>query len=308
MEMQSIKIETDYMGYKTLRCKLVPNKDCDKKGKNYVKIMMALHKIRCFPDVLVMDQFNLASLKFKEITEANLCIEKINKELQDILKVYIDRCTITSKGVITDWPFNIQELWEALESRDDIVQLEKMKRKVYNPEKKESLFKETDNIIIMMKGNRLATKLKIYEGMGYLKVRPYIETVKQCYNCFRFGHMKTVCKREAKCPVCGAEAHGLCNEPLKCCNCDGSHRSTYKGCSVYQRNRDIKVIMAYDNVSYHDAVRMITDQEETSEVRYDRYEARMRSPRLPVSYADIGKQPFKVSGEVTPEKRREEVK
>ncbi|CAL1672449.1 unnamed protein product [Lasius platythorax] len=87
-------------------------------------------------------QPNLASLKFKEITEANLCIEKINKELQDTLKVYIDRCTITSKGVITYWPFNIQELWEALESRDDIVQLEKMKRKVYNPEKKNLILKE----------------------------------------------------------------------------------------------------------------------------------------------------------------------
>ncbi|CAL1672448.1 unnamed protein product [Lasius platythorax] len=117
METQSIKIKTDYVGYKTLRCKLVPNKVCDKKDKNNVKIMMALHKIRCFPDVLVMDQFNLASLKFKEITEANLCIEKINKELQDTLKDYIDRCTTTSKRVIADWPFSIQDLCQI--SSDD---------------------------------------------------------------------------------------------------------------------------------------------------------------------------------------------
>ncbi|CAL1672450.1 unnamed protein product [Lasius platythorax] len=61
--------------------------------------------------------------------------------------------------------------------------------------------------------------------------------------------------------------------------------------------------MAYGNVSYHDAVRMITDQEETPEMRYDRYEAPMRWPRLPVSYADMSNQSSKVSGKATPEKR-----
>ncbi|KMQ81952.1 nucleic-acid-binding protein from mobile element jockey [Lasius niger] len=66
--------------------------------------------------------------------------------------------------------------------------------------------------------------------------------------------------------------------------------------------------MAYGNVSYHDVVRMITDQEETPEMRYDRYEAPMRWPRLPVSYADMSNQSFKVSGEATPEKRRGETR
>ncbi|KMQ89503.1 endonuclease-reverse transcriptase [Lasius niger] len=45
--------------------------------------------------------------------------------------------------------------------------------------------------------------------------------------------------------------------------------------------------MAYGNVSYHDALRIVTGQEEGPEVGYDRYEAPMRWPRLPVSYADI---------------------
>ncbi|RLU17302.1 hypothetical protein DMN91_009535, partial [Ooceraea biroi] len=40
------------------------------------------------------------------------------------------------------------------------------------------------------------------------RVRPYVEPVVQCFNCFMFGHVKGQCKREQKCIICGEKAHG----------------------------------------------------------------------------------------------------
>lgn len=33
---------------------------------------MALHKVKCYPDIFEMVQFNLANLKFKDMYDANV--------------------------------------------------------------------------------------------------------------------------------------------------------------------------------------------------------------------------------------------
>lgn len=53
--------------------------------------------------------------------------------------------------------------------------------------------------------------------------------------------------------VCTEEFHGHYNKELVCINCRDKHKPTSKDCQVYQYNRELKRIMAYDNVSIKQA-------------------------------------------------------
>ena len=105
-----------------------------------------------------------------------------------------------------------------------------------------------------------------------LRIRPYIERVTQCFNCFMFGHIKTYCKNGVKCIICGKNSHGECTKPMSCRNCGGDHKATFRKCLVFLKNKDIKVIMAYNNISFTEAVKLIKGTaDENSSRTYDRY-------------------------------------
>lgn len=55
-------------------------------------------------------------------------------------------------------------------------------------------------------------EIKIYNGISTIKVRPYIDNVMQCYNCYRYGHTFKYCKRGPVCVACAEEFHGHCNK------------------------------------------------------------------------------------------------
>ncbi|EZA52062.1 Nucleic-acid-binding protein from mobile element jockey [Ooceraea biroi] len=124
-----------------------------------------------------------------------------------------------------------------------------------------------------MRSTRLKYKLTVFDNLQIkIRVRPYIEPVLQCYNCFMYGHVKAHCKRDVKCIVCGDKAHGECLRRLECCNCGREHKSTDRTCPVFQRIRELKVIMAYNNISFAEAERLVSGKvEDEFRPQYDRY-------------------------------------
>lgn len=106
-----------------------------------------------------------------------------------------------------------------------------------------------------------------------LKIRPYIEPVKQCYNCFKYDHLKSMCKSQTICIICGETAHGKCKKSTKCRNCGLDYRSSHRKCPIFERNKAVKMIMAYNNiyVSYFEAENIINGNEINKETQYDRY-------------------------------------
>lgn len=87
--------------------------------------------------------------------------------------------------------------------KEDILKIEKMKRRVWDQKTKKFQLQFTNNFIITMKGNKIKDRIKIFDRLNIrLRVRPYITSVIQCFNYFKFGHVKTQCKNEAKYTVC----------------------------------------------------------------------------------------------------------
>ncbi|KAG5868858.1 hypothetical protein JTB14_011686 [Gonioctena quinquepunctata] len=68
----------------------------------------------------------------------------------------------------------------------------------------------------------------------------------QCYNCQKFGHTAYTCNLTPVCRHCAGQhesrAHPKDNIPNKCSNCNGDHKSNYRGCPEYPRinNNDEK--------------------------------------------------------------------
>ncbi|XP_071634355.1 uncharacterized protein [Temnothorax longispinosus] len=157
-----------------------------------------------------------------------------------------------------DWPAGIPELWEVLQDRADILSLERMYRRRWDVATRTSSLMATDNIMITFKAKNIRN-LKIFQQGVNLRVRPFIPQTKQCFNCFKFGHTKVACKSDTRCIVCGDKSHGnaQCEKTMRCFNCHGPHKSTFRGCPVYEKNKNINKVMAFNNISFYSARRLV---------------------------------------------------
>lgn len=156
-----------------------------------------------------------------------------------------------------DQELKLKILAEALvNEKKNIIQIEKMKRRYYESKKKEVMTKFTDNLIVIFNGNNLPNEIKIYNRLVNLRVGPFIEAVKQCFNCFKFGHIKSAYRAKKKC--------------INCNNCEGSHKPTNRRCKKFIYNIEIKKTMAERNCSIQEA-RAINSQRNISPPpkRYD---------------------------------------
>ncbi|KAE8739813.1 hypothetical protein FOCC_FOCC014681 [Frankliniella occidentalis] len=99
-------------------------------------------------------------------------------------------------------------------------------------------------------------KLRLYGCV--IPVEPYVFSVTQCDQCFMFGHPKKYCKGRPRCGQCGDFAHdegATCPAKTPSCrNCKGPQLSWDPTCPRRQEERDIKTVMAADNISYAAAV------------------------------------------------------
>lgn len=161
---------------------------------------------------------------------------------------------------------SIKKLCEALDPENNLISAEVMQKRIISRETKTYIWKDTSNIIITTQGNTLPAKLKIYGGLTQIKIRPHIATVKQCYKCYRYGHMKQYCRKQHQvCVVCGEFAHGHCEKAPYCINCGGNHKANNKGCNTYQYNKNIQEVSALRNIKYYETKKIVDNRQEPYE-------------------------------------------
>ena len=106
----------------------------------------------------------------------------------------------------------------------------------------------------------------IYIGYQRYKVRLFIDSPWQCFNCQRFGHNAINCRSNPRCLLCG-DKHKLYECPgknqdnyeTKCTNCNGSHAANYGGCPKIKEAKQIEKIRAEKKLSYSAAVKSLTE-------------------------------------------------
>lgn len=75
---------------------------------------MWLNKNKINSKEVNMEKFNLADITFQNSSDANYCLENIEKVSGKIVSGFIDSRSITCRGVIAEWPYDIPTLWEEI--------------------------------------------------------------------------------------------------------------------------------------------------------------------------------------------------
>lgn len=202
---------------------------------------------------------NRVSLGFTNYTEANSFLSNTHLQTENY-KVFIPTFNITRMGVVRGVPLD----WSDEEVKSNItvpigcgpvIKIRRLKKKVIINNSKQ--FENTGTIVVTFDGQVLPTR--VYMCYTALPVSLYIYPTVQCFNCCRYGHMKSQCRSTPRCFKCGQGHSGdTCNveeEFYHCCLCNGSHQATSKKCLEFDRQKAVKETMSKSCVSYVEAVK-----------------------------------------------------
>ncbi|KAK9884202.1 hypothetical protein WA026_005155 [Henosepilachna vigintioctopunctata] len=178
------------------------------------------------------------------------------------LIAYIPQFLTKRVGVVRNVAVDITEsdILEHLNSLSNnnfkVLEVKRMMRRVRNERNELTSDKvPLPIILITFKGQELPDKISIYRYK--CSVEPYVQRVIQCFQCLRFGHISEQCRSKHRCKKCGGE-HDVQNcEKVnpKCIHCSGNHLSTDNiNCSEFLKQKRIKKIMAFENISYKEAL------------------------------------------------------
>ena len=90
-------------------------------------------------------------------------------------------------------------------------------------------------------------------GFQAIEVKKYVENVRQCFKCWRFNHGSKTCSGVDTCVRCGSTEHSgqECTNQTKCINCEANdHTANDKTCPCFEDEKQIRVIMAEEYISY----------------------------------------------------------
>lgn len=175
------RFEEDETGPYKVIVKLDKKRANTKRGKNLIIIMKELIRKNIRPTDISMNSFTTAEVKFVCQRDANHCLDSIkNDKEENGLIAYIDFRNATCKGVVSDWPDSIKELWEVMTEQKEVVKMERIHRKKWNNETKKLEEEKTENMITF-KGNGIKKSIGIWENSIAIKVRPYVAPVLQMF-------------------------------------------------------------------------------------------------------------------------------
>ncbi|KAL4142166.1 hypothetical protein QTP88_004679 [Uroleucon formosanum] len=119
-------------------------------------------------------------------------------------------------------------------------------------------------------------------------VNPSIRSPVQCNRCLRYGHTQKFCRSDPRCSHCGGSKHSILECPTAsstdptCIFCKLPHAATDRSCQEWSVQKDIKKIMATENISYKDALEFKKNKYYTSAFKYtDVWNVRSLPARLP---------------------------
>lgn len=203
---------------------------------------------------------NRIALAFNNYMDANSFVahESLPK---NNMKAFIPSFQITRMGIVkgipSEWsPDEIKSNVNLPIGSGEIVKIRRLNFKVMidgTP-----TWKPSQSVVFTFDGQVLPKR--VYVCYNSLPVELYIFPTVQCYNCCRFGHTRLQCRSKPRCYKCGREHTGescyVKEEDASCCLCNGSHHATSKTCPEYNRQKNIKISMAQNCISYAEASKL----------------------------------------------------
>lgn len=111
--------------------------------------------------------------------------------------LYAPRRFLTSKGIIKDVGFSVQEEDFLKEVRRGIRVIGARRRDITIVEGQNVTYVSSKTSLVIFEGNNRPNEIEIFACLT--KVHLYITPVSQCFNCLKFGHKGSQCRSKNKC-------------------------------------------------------------------------------------------------------------
>ncbi|KAL0869479.1 hypothetical protein ABMA27_005764 [Loxostege sticticalis] len=200
------------------------------------------------------------TISFADFSEANSFLSHNSLESMS-LKAYIPTFNVTRMGLVrgvpVDWSLDeVKANMSVPMGCGEIIKVRRLNFKSFNDGSVS--WKPSQSVVITFDGQTLPKR--VFICYNALPVDLYIYPTIQCFNCCRFGHTKTQCRSKPRCFKCGQGHIGnSCStdeQHASCCLCSGFHFATSKSCQEFVRQKNIKVHMSENSVSYAEASKM----------------------------------------------------
>jgi len=148
------------------------------------------------------------------------------------------------------------EIRQGVKFLDDNLEIRNITRLKYRDRTTMEL-RDSQSVKFEFASNLLPEFLSIWNVRS--RVRPYINRVRKCFNCFRWGHSAIFCRSKETCSRCGEEHNSeVCNSDAHCCiNCKGAHHPFDMDCPIFNKYKIINATMAYCNINQFKAKKLI---------------------------------------------------
>lgn len=171
--------------------------------------------------------------------------------------IFIPTHLVSCRGIVrwVDKELSEEELKQYTETKMNhckILQIRRLSRK--HEEGNQVKYIPTSTVCFTFSGKSIPKEIEIY-GLP-MKVTPYVSPVLQCQNCLLYGHNHNQCKGNTKCRTCGStqDHHDEKKCEIFCIHCKSSlHNSMNKNCREFARQKEIKQLMSFSNLSYYEA-------------------------------------------------------
>jgi hypothetical protein len=139
---------------------------------------------------------------------------------------------------------------------EKFLKVRRLKKKSFVDGKPE--FTSIETVVLTFDGQILPKR--VFMCYNSLPVDLYIFPTIQCFNCCKYGHIKTQCRSLPKCFKCGqghtGDSCSVDEDFIYCCLCQGSHYATSRKCPEFTRQKSIKESMAKNCISYTEAIKL----------------------------------------------------
>lgn len=220
--------------------------DTEKNHPNHPTLVGKFLRERGYLDCTEITK--LGKFRFKVDTKSEAGLRRLN--LAEInLRPYEPKNRNHTIAFVRGVPesFAEEEMLDNSEAEYQVIQVQRIKRRDRN-----GGLQDTTNIKVTVEGTQVPKWLKIY-GCNF---RPelYIFPIRQCQNCWRFGHGAKFCTARARCGTCGGNHPTReCNTDAKCPNCRSQHSANDPGCPERKRHVKIREKMREKQISYAQA-------------------------------------------------------
>ncbi|KAJ8682382.1 hypothetical protein QAD02_018174 [Eretmocerus hayati] len=225
---------------------------------------------------------------------------------------------LNRQGIIREVPLDIPDnaILLSLQSPSQVLKVKRLMRNKTEASNEKTLV-PTQSIQITFDGQHLPPRVRLY-GVSH-RVEPFIQPVKMCFQCYRYGHIRSQCRSSQLCGRCGTAKHNSEDEcPQKdgdpvCINCQGSHEPDNKCCPEYQLQRDARALAAQENITFKQAyariirnsppehtirVRIIPEKAPNDEPAWSNADFPRLTPSLSTSFAQPSHFPLSTTSNV----------